>query len=68
MGNGVRATRQARRLTQKALAQAVGVRPTMISEIEHDRTYPSVPVLLRLIRALQCDLHDLYWLPDERGA
>lgn len=48
----LRELRKAKRLTQKELAQRVGVTRGMVSAMESDMRYPSYPVLIRLAAVL----------------
>jgi transcriptional regulator with XRE-family HTH domain len=48
--------RQKSGLSQKELAERAGVPTTMISAYERDRRQPTVPTLLRLLRAAGFDL------------
>lgn len=51
-GRKVRAARTAAELTQEALAEAAGLHPTLISNVERGYRVPSVPTLLRLAKGL----------------
>lgn len=48
----LRELRKAKRLTQKQLAQRVGVTRGMVSAMESDMRYPSYPILIRLAAVL----------------
>lgn len=48
----LRELRKAKRLTQKQLAQRVGVTRGMVSAMESDMRYPSYPVLIRIAAVL----------------
>jgi transcriptional regulator with XRE-family HTH domain len=52
-GRRVREVRTAKKLTQEALAEAAGLHPTFISNIERGYRVPSVPTLLKLAEGLQ---------------
>ena len=58
-GRRVRAARQAAGLSQEALAEAAGLHPTFISNVERGYRVPSVPTLLRLANGLKIDPGDL---------
>lgn len=58
-GHPVRVWRGHRGLTGRALAQAAGISPAYLSEIEHGRKAPSLATLRRLSDALSVDLDDL---------
>ena len=56
MGNKVRRLRRARGLTQSQLAERLGVSPSYLNLIEHNRRSVTVPMLLRLAEVLGADL------------
>lgn len=60
--NRVRDVRQARGLTQQALAQATGVTRQTIIALEKGGYTPSVSLALRLARALNTPVEELFWL------
>ena len=39
-------------MTQEALAEAAGLHPTFVSNVEHGYRVPTVPTLLRLAKGL----------------
>jgi transcriptional regulator with XRE-family HTH domain len=51
-GQRVREVRLAADLSQEALAEAAGLHPTFISNVERGYRVPSVPTLLKLAAAL----------------
>jgi transcriptional regulator with XRE-family HTH domain len=51
-GQKVREARLAANLTQETLAEATGMHPTFISNVERGYRVPSVPTLLRLAAGL----------------
>ena len=51
--------REYRKLTLAALAKACGVSIPAISQIENDKRTPSVDLLIKLSKALCCDMEDL---------
>lgn len=51
-GERVRAVRLEQGLTQERLAEAAGLHPTFISNVERGYRVPSVPTLLRLASGL----------------
>lgn len=57
--------RQQRGLRQQALAAAVGVSRQALSAIEAGRASPSTELALRLARALDCRVEDLFELDDD---
>lgn len=64
ISNGLAARRQAAGLTQAALAAQVGVSRQALNALEAGRSAPSMPVALRLARALGCGVESLFWLGD----
>ena len=59
MGGNVRRLRVARKLTQEALAELVGVNPRTVQKIEAGRLNILVTTLARLQSALRCSWDDL---------
>jgi putative transcriptional regulator len=53
-------------MTQQALAEAAGVSRQSIISIESGKYRPSVELALRLARALDAGVEDLFALADER--
>ena len=51
-GVRVKSVRTDRGMTQEALAEAAGLHPTFISNVERGYRVPSVPTLLRLAKGL----------------
>jgi transcriptional regulator with XRE-family HTH domain len=51
-GQRVREVRTAKNMTQEALAEAAGLHPTFISNVERGYRVPTVPTLLRLADGL----------------
>jgi putative transcriptional regulator len=73
LGNHLRVERAKRSLTQQALAEMVGVSRKTINTIETGRFIPSTLVALRMARALQVSVEELFFLaddasPDAKGA
>lgn len=52
LGVGMRAAREGKGLSLRALAAAVGVSPSLLSQIENGRTNPSVDTLYALVQEL----------------
>ncbi|GKV70189.1 putative HTH-type transcriptional regulator YgzD [Sporosarcina sp. NCCP-2716] len=52
-------------LTQIELAKKVGVTRQTIGFIEKGEFSPSVTLSLKLARALDCDLNEIFWLEGE---
>lgn len=61
--NRIRARREARGLSQVALAAAAQLTRQSISSIETGRSLPAVDVALRLAKALDCRVEDLFGDP-----
>ncbi|HEY5956922.1 MAG TPA: helix-turn-helix transcriptional regulator, partial [Polyangiaceae bacterium] len=58
--NRVRELRDARSLSQVALAEAVGLTRQSVHAIESGRSIPAVDVALRMARALDCPVESLF--------
>lgn len=59
IGKMVRSQRLQKHLSQKELAQIVGVNDTMICQIEKGLKIPSLPVAFGIAKALGCTLDEL---------
>ena len=59
VGGNVRRLRVARKLTQEALAELIGVNPRTVQKIEAGRLNILVTTLARIQRALRCSWDDL---------
>lgn len=57
--------RKAAGLTQSQLADIVGVSRKTINTVENHVFVPSTVLALKLARALDCSVHDLFELPKE---
>lgn len=62
--NSLKDKRNARGLTQEALAERVGVTRQTIISIERAKFVPSVKLALALAAALGISIHELFWLED----
>ena len=51
-GHRVRQVRTLQQMTQERLAEAAGLHPTFVSNVERGYRVPTVPTLLRLARGL----------------
>jgi len=58
VGAALRRLRLERRLGQKQIAGRAGVTVSMLSRYEHGRQYPSLPSLVKILRALDCSAED----------
>jgi transcriptional regulator with XRE-family HTH domain/KaiC/GvpD/RAD55 family RecA-like ATPase len=56
----LKALRQDRGLSQKALARAIGVTPSTISQIESNLIYPSLPALVKMAEILGADVSTFF--------
>lgn len=65
--NRVRELREARGLSQVALATAASLTRQSVGSIEAGRTTPAVDVALRLARALECTVEDLFDVPAQEA-
>jgi DNA-binding XRE family transcriptional regulator/mannose-6-phosphate isomerase-like protein (cupin superfamily) len=59
MGDRLRAARQARGLSLRALAERLNVSPSLISQVETGRANPSVSTLYAIVQALGISLDEL---------
>lgn len=55
LGENVRREREAKKLTQEALAELIDVHPRMVQKIEYGATNVLLTTALRLQAALECD-------------
>jgi putative transcriptional regulator len=58
--------RKAAGFTQSQLAEIVGVSRKTINTVENHVFVPSTVLALKLARSLECSVHDLFELPEER--
>jgi len=66
-GRRLRELRLERNLTQDALAQIVATSKPFISDMERGVKVPSLTMILRLGKALDCGVYDLVKAFDESG-
>lgn len=64
IGAQIREGREAHGLTLKALAEAVGVTPSLLSQVENDKAQPSIGTLRRVAAHLQLSADALLGLGD----
>lgn len=57
----IKEAREARELTQERLAELVGTSTSLIGQVERELTYPSVPVLSKLVDVLGIDANTLFY-------
>jgi len=65
LGAKIRRLRRERHMTQASLAGALGISPSYLNLIEHNRRQLTVPLLLKLADIFELSLKDL--TPDQRG-
>jgi transcriptional regulator with XRE-family HTH domain len=63
----VKEKRRKSRITLEELAKEVGVTKGLLSQIENNRTIPSLSVLLSIIKCLRVDFSDFFDKLDESG-
>lgn len=62
-GADVKAARQAKRISRKAMAEKINIDWRYLANIENDGAIPSLPVIIQLIKA--CGLHvERYFNPE----
>lgn len=66
--NRVREYRQAKKLSQMALANKIGVARQTINLIENDKYNPSLDLCLKLAWMLETDLDTLFWKDEDNKA
>ena len=64
ISNRIKEKRKEKKITLEGLAKEVGVTKGLISQIENNRTVPSLTVLLSIIKSLHVDLNDFFDMPD----
>ena len=67
-GEKIRAVRERKRLTLKAVATAAGVSESLVSQIERGRVSPAIDTLLALARVLDIRLEYLFEEYDRHGS
>ncbi len=60
LGQRIRALRQSRRLTLRAVADRAGVTESFLSQVEREVTSPSIASVQRIARALDLGIADLF--------
>jgi len=60
ISNKIKGARKGKNATVQELATKAHVSKGLISQVENNRTIPSLPVLLAIIRALNIDLNDFF--------
>jgi len=60
LGTRIRALRQSRRLTLRAVADRAGVTESFLSQVERDVTSPSIATVGRIARALEISIAQLF--------
>jgi transcriptional regulator with XRE-family HTH domain len=65
LGEKIREKRKRMKMTQKTLSELSGISVTFISDIEKERTFPSIPTLLKICESL--DLPPYLLFLDEKS-
>lgn len=65
--NRVREFRRAKKLSQLALAEQIGVARQTINLIENDKYNPSLDLCLKLAWVLGTDLNTLFWRNEDEN-
>ena len=65
VGNNIKLVRKHRGLTQAQLAEQVGVARVSIISIETGRYIPTIETALRISKALNAPINELFWLKEE---
>jgi len=60
ISNRIKEIRLAKKITAERLAKNAKVSKGLISQIENNRTVPSLPVLINILQALEVDLNDFF--------
>lgn len=60
ISNKIKETRKNKKITVQQLADDAQVSKGLISQIENNRTVPSLPVLMKIVYSLQLDLTDFF--------
>ncbi|MBA2562252.1 MAG: helix-turn-helix transcriptional regulator, partial [Chitinophagaceae bacterium] len=60
ISNKIKEIRKNKRVTVQQLADDARVSKGLISQIENNRTIPSLPVLMNIVHSLQLDLTDFF--------
>jgi transcriptional regulator with XRE-family HTH domain len=68
VGQRIREVRQDRGITLRGLARAVGVSPSLVSQIETGKSQPSVSTLYAITKALDISVEDVFDIEDGPGA
>ena len=64
LANAMKPTRLARGLTQAELAERVGVSRKTVNTIENNVFQPSAILAIKLARALDMTVEELFWIDD----
>lgn len=60
IGENIRRLREEKNFTQKQLAEAVYITPSMLCQIERGTKIPSMPLGKEIASVLKCNLDELY--------
>jgi transcriptional regulator with XRE-family HTH domain len=61
LGSRLRARREQQGVSLRALAKAIGVSPSLISQVEHGKASPSVGTLYAMVTELELSLDELFF-------
>ncbi len=64
LGRRLRSAREEQRLSLRAVATAVGISPSLLSQVETGKTHPSVSTLYALVNHLDISLDDVMGRPE----
>lgn len=65
--NQLRTLRRKKGWTQEQLARKVGVSRQSIIAIEKGKYKPTVELALKLAKALECPVEEIFWLQESKG-
>ena len=65
MSNNIKSVRMEKHVTQRELAQKLGVDAAIMCRWESGKTMPRVQVLLKIAAALECSVEDLVSIKNE---
>lgn len=63
--NGIRKRREAKELSQDALARQLNVTQSAVAKWENAESLPRADMLPKLARVLGCSIDDLFGAPDD---
>jgi putative transcriptional regulator len=66
--NSLRVQRAIRDVTQAQLADLAGITRISVNAVENGRMTPSILLALKLAKALDVSVDELFWLSDSKAA